>query len=76
MMKGMEPPMNANDVMRKHGQLLYIRGLLNLHSELVDSLPEFYWSRNDLAKYFESISRTLDIVPRIKVRANLLKTFL
>lgn len=58
---------NARDLMAKHGQLLYIRGLLNLHTDLVDNVPEFYWSRADLAKHFESISRTLDVLPRIKV---------
>lgn len=67
MMKGRAPPLDAKDMMQKHGQLLFIRGLLNLHTDLVDHTPEFYWSRHDLAKYFESISRSLDIVPRIKV---------
>ena len=67
MMRGQQPPLTAKQVMQKHGQLLYIRGLLNLHSDLVDSSPEFYWSRTDLAKYFESISRALDIPPRIRV---------
>ncbi len=67
MMRGKEPPFTAQDVMCKHGQLLHLRGLLNLHSDLVDSSPDLYWSRGDLAKYFESVSRTLDIIPRIRV---------
>ena len=64
MMRGRKPPLSAKQIMQKHGQLLYIRGLLNLHTELVDSYPEFYWTRTELAKYFESISRTLDVIPR------------
>lgn len=67
MMRGEEPPLNAKEVMKKHGQLLHIRGLLNLHSELVDNAPDLYWSRGDLAKFFEQISRTLDIGPRIRI---------
>ncbi len=68
LMKGQPPPgLTASNMMKKHGQLLYIRGLLNLHTDLVDNIPEYYWSRTDLAKYFESISRSLDVLPRIKI---------
>jgi required for meiotic nuclear division protein 1 len=67
MMQGRDPPLTAREVMKKHGQLLHTRGLLNLHSDLVDSSPEFYWSRPELGKYFESISRVLDVPLRIRV---------
>jgi uncharacterized Rmd1/YagE family protein len=67
MMDGKQPPLSAQDVMRKHGQLLHIRGLLNLHTDLVDSEPDLYWTRADLAKYFDSVSRALDTYPRIRV---------
>ena len=64
--RGKRPPISQKEVMMKHGQLLYIRGLLNLHSDLVDT-PEFYWSRADLNKVFLSISRSLDVDLRIRI---------
>jgi required for meiotic nuclear division protein 1 len=67
MISGQEPPLNAKQVMIKTGQLLKIRGLLNLHSELVDSSPEFYWTRADLGKLYEQVSRILELQPRIRV---------
>jgi uncharacterized Rmd1/YagE family protein len=67
MMRGQEPPLTAKQLLRKQGKLLQIRGMLNLHSGLLDSSPEVYWSRADLAKLFDSVSRTLDINPRIRV---------
>ncbi|KAI3632409.1 hypothetical protein MIR68_009515 [Amoeboaphelidium protococcarum] len=67
MMKGMRPKLRSRQIITQHGQLLYLRGLLNLHSELVDNSPDFYWSRPDLAKHIEQISRILDISPRIRI---------
>jgi uncharacterized Rmd1/YagE family protein len=67
MIQGQEPPLNSKQVMVKSGQLLHIRGLLNLHSELVDASPEFYWSRSELGRYYEQVSRLMEMQPRIRV---------
>lgn len=67
MMRGRAPPLSAHELMRKQGELLHIRGLLNLHTDLVDNSPELYWSHAELARYHEQISRTLDISPRIRI---------
>lgn len=65
--KGKFPNLSRAAVTKKHGHLLHIRGLLNLHTDLVDALPDYYWSRTNSAQHFQSISRALDVVPRIRV---------
>lgn len=46
------PPssLSAKEVLRMQGELMEIRGVLNLQSELVDAYPDFYWTQSDLAR--------------------------
>ncbi|GMM33937.1 Mrx10 protein [Saccharomycopsis crataegensis] len=48
------------------GQLLLIRGELNLYSELIDT-PDLYWSEPNLESLYKKVSKNLDIVPRIEI---------
>lgn len=55
-----------SDVLKLTGRLFLLRGKLNLYSELIET-PDLYWTEPNLEKIYESISRTLDILPRIAI---------
>lgn len=65
LMEGTKLP-DQKELLRYTGQLLYIRSQLNLHSELTET-PELYWAKPELEEYYRSISKTLDIMPRIAI---------
>ncbi|KAA8916482.1 hypothetical protein TRICI_001345 [Trichomonascus ciferrii] len=58
--------LKGNQVLRITGQLLQIRGQLNLYSELIET-PDHYWSEPELEALYTLISRKLDVVPRIAI---------
>ncbi|CAN3365555.1 MIOREX complex component 10 [Diutina catenulata] len=47
-------------------KLYRLRAKLNLHSELIET-PDLYWEEPQLEKIYSSISRALDINPRISI---------
>lgn len=56
-------------VLQKTGELLGIRGQLNLYSELTDSLPDLFWDSHSelgLEGYYDQVGRTLDTNIRVK----------
>lgn len=54
------------EVLTKTGQLLQLRGQLNLYSELIET-PDLYWSEPELERLYALISKNLDIGPRIGI---------
>lgn len=48
------------------GELLKIRGDLNLYSELIET-PDLYWSEPSLETLYRKILKTLDTAPRIEI---------
>ena len=66
--KGGSIPYDRPTVMKHLGHLLYIRSQLNLHSELVETLPDLFW---DEANRFENIyyhmGRSLAVTKRIEL---------
>ena len=68
--RGGRMPFTRSFISQKTGQLLRIRGQLNLYSELTDSLPDLFWdSRHELGLegYYDQVGKALDINIRIKV---------
>lgn len=63
---GRELGIRGKTVLRLTGQLLRIRGQLNLYSELIET-PDLYWSEPDLESLYSLISRKLDVSPRIAI---------
>lgn len=64
--EGLELKTKEADILKLTGRLFLIRGKLNLYSELIET-PDLYWSEPNLEKIYESISRRLDIQPRILI---------
>ncbi|CAN6607757.1 MIOREX complex component 10 [Trichomonascus vanleenenianus] len=58
--------MRSDDALKITGQLLLIRGQLNLYSELIET-PDLYWSEPQLEALYTLISRKLDVAPRIAI---------
>lgn len=63
---GRELGIRAKTVLRLTGQLLRIRGHLNLYSELIET-PDLYWSEPELEELYMLISKKLDVTPRITI---------
>lgn len=55
-----------SDVLKLTGRLFLLRGKLNLYSELIET-PDLYWTEPNLEKIYESVSKILDIHPRISI---------
>lgn len=55
-----------SDVHRLTGRLFLLRGKLNLYSELIET-PDLYWTEPALEAIYESVSRQLDVSPRIAI---------
>lgn len=64
--KGKKLLTTESDVLKLTGRLFLLRGKLNLYSELIET-PDLYWAEPSLEKIYNSISRTLDISPRISI---------
>lgn len=63
---GRELGIQGTKVLRFTGQLLQIRGQLNLYSELIET-PDLYWEEPVLESLYTLISRKLDVAPRISI---------
>ncbi|KAK9470681.1 uncharacterized protein V1510DRAFT_422471 [Dipodascopsis tothii] len=64
---GRKLPMHGTrEVLKKTGELLRLRGNLNLYSELTET-PDLYWSEPELETIYRAISKNLDIAPRIAI---------
>lgn len=57
-------------VLMLKGQLLQIRGQLNLYSELIETAPDLYWEEPALEELYALISKKLDVNPRIAILNN------
>lgn len=67
---GRAVPLTRREVMRKLGDLMILRAMLNLNSSSAESLldtPDYYWSKPQLEEYYNRITRCLDVKPRIAV---------
>lgn len=64
--KGIKLKISESEVIRLTGRLFLLRGKLNLYSELIET-PDLYWAEPTLEKIYDSISKTLDISPRISI---------
>ncbi|KAK7205550.1 hypothetical protein BZA70DRAFT_278375 [Myxozyma melibiosi] len=60
------PVHDGREVLKKTGELLALRGNLNLYSELTET-PDLYWSEPELETIYRVISKNLDIAPRIAI---------
>lgn len=58
--------LQTQQVLQLTGQLLRIRGQLNLYSELIDT-PDLYWEEPELENLYATISRRLDVATRIAI---------
>lgn len=63
---GRELGTRGTTVLRLTGQLLQIRGQLNLYSELIET-PDLYWEEPELESLYSLISKRLDVAPRIAI---------
>lgn len=63
---GKKLPLSRAAILQNYGELFSLRGLVNLHSELLDS-PDFVWSNHKMEEYFDKISKNLDVKPRIAI---------
>ena len=67
--RGTKPRFNRAFILRKTGELLYLRAQLNLYSELTDNLPDIFWDSPHelrLENSYDSLSRMLDVDLRIE----------
>ncbi|KAK9461290.1 uncharacterized protein V1516DRAFT_695947 [Lipomyces oligophaga] len=60
------PVRDGREVLKKTGELLSLRGNLNLYSELTET-PDLYWTEPELENIYKQVSKTLDIGPRIAI---------
>lgn len=66
MKKGKRIRISRAEVLRKTGELLALRHLINLSSDLLDT-PDFYWDREDLEALYVQICNYFSISRRTKV---------
>ncbi|OAJ40556.1 hypothetical protein BDEG_24274 [Batrachochytrium dendrobatidis JEL423] len=66
LLKGRRLPVGRAAILRNLGELFSLRAHVNLNSELLDN-PDFCWSSRRMEEYFDRISRSLDVRPRIAV---------
>ncbi|KAK9452972.1 hypothetical protein V1511DRAFT_506129 [Dipodascopsis uninucleata] len=60
------PIHDGREILKRTGELLTLRGNLNLYSELAE-LPDLYWSEPELESLYKAVSKNLDITPRISI---------
>lgn len=65
--KGKDLGIAGKEVLRLTGQLLQLRGQLNLYTELSENSPDLYWSEPELESLYLLISRKLDVMQRINL---------
>lgn len=58
--------MNRNEVLQKTGEILALRHLINLSSDLLDT-PDFYWDREDLENLYLATCSHLAVGKRTKI---------
>jgi len=56
-----KPGMNRTQLIKKLGELMKFRQLLNLNRENFIEVPDFYWAEPELEKYFKSLSNALEM---------------
>ncbi|TFK28141.1 cytoplasmic protein [Coprinopsis marcescibilis] len=56
-----KPGMGRHQLIKKLGELMKFRQLLNLNRENFVDVPDLYWSEPGLEKYFKSMSNALEI---------------
>ncbi|KAK7050989.1 hypothetical protein VNI00_005101 [Paramarasmius palmivorus] len=56
-----KPGMGRKQLIMKLGQLMKFRQGLNLNKENFSDVPDFYWERPELERYFKSMSKALEI---------------
>ncbi|KAF7327814.1 DUF155 domain-containing protein [Mycena kentingensis (nom. inval.)] len=61
-----KPGMGRTALVKKLGELMVLRQGLNLNRENFSDVPDFYWTEPELERYFNSVSRALDV----QIRAN------
>ena len=66
LLQGKKLPLRRSTVLQKLGELLNLRGNLNLYSELTE-IPDLYWSDAHLAELYHQISVCLDIRLRVNI---------
>nr|GAT60733.1 predicted protein [Mycena chlorophos] len=59
-----KPGMGRTALVKKLGELMKFRQGLNLNRENFSDVPDFYWGEAELEKYFNSLSRALDVKVR------------
>ncbi|EAU85397.2 cytoplasmic protein [Coprinopsis cinerea okayama7 len=56
-----KPGMPRKQLIKKLGELMKFRQLLNLNKENFSEVPDFYWAEPELEKYFKSMSNALEV---------------
>ena len=59
--------MTREAVLRKQGELLALRHVINLSSDLLDT-PDFYWERDELESLYQQTCGYFSIAKRTRVR--------
>ena len=62
--QGRRVPLTRTQALRKLGELLQFRAVLNLQSDLLET-PDLYWNYSKLEEHFLAISTELDIKKRV-----------
>lgn len=58
--------LSRKQISRKIGALFIERSSVNLHSDILDT-PDFFWEYPEYNPLYRSISKSLDIVPRVEL---------
>ncbi|KAM7347080.1 required for meiotic nuclear division protein 1 homolog [Cochliomyia hominivorax] len=66
MKKGRRIRISREEILRKTGELLALRHVINLSSDLLDT-PDFYWDREDLEALYVQVCNYFSISRRTKV---------
>lgn len=66
LLSGKKLPLGQEAVLRNLGELFSLRAQANLHCEMLDA-PDFCWSNSKMEDHFDSISKNLDVKPRIAI---------
>jgi len=59
-----KPGMGRTQLIKKLGELMKFRQLLNLNRENFGEVPDFYWGEPELEGYFKSLSGALEVKAR------------
>lgn len=64
---GKKIPLTRKEILHKLGDVFLLRGLLNLQSESFLDTPDYYWSKPQLERCYDAVSKNLDVRPRISI---------